>query len=144
MTPIALACAGIALAAVLVNFVFVMTRISNMPDRVPVHFNIMGRPDRWAGKNFSWMYPIASFLLLAAIASIISNILRRPGSIDSMAMDVELTSMIGAFVSLMMLAITLLMVAVARKKRQGLGRGFIPAVLVGVLLIILRHHDQVH
>lgn len=41
----------IPISIIAVNVILILARYDSIPDRIPVHFNIMGQPDRWENKS---------------------------------------------------------------------------------------------
>lgn len=133
MTPVTVASVAIAAAVVLFNVVFVVMRLPSLPDRMPVHFGIRGKPDRWAGRNFVWFYPAMSVVIAAFMTLPLWIMHRKPHAVDA-----EMIAMLSAYIAVINLVLTSESIAIAQKRREGLGWWFIPVMLVGMLLILLR------
>lgn len=43
---------------------FSFKNYKNLPDKIPIHFNIVGEPDRFSNKKFFYFLPIIATLLL--------------------------------------------------------------------------------
>jgi uncharacterized membrane protein len=130
-TPQAWACAAIAAAAALVNFVVVAMRWSDLPDEIPHHFGLSGRPDRWGPKALIWFFALMPVLVLALLAGTIIASAR-----DGLVHEARQMSILAAFLSALMLFLTIRTIMVAEKRAEGLGRMFVPMMLVGIAIII--------
>ena len=53
----------ISLIAVIVSFTLVNRAYSELPDRIPIHFGITGRPDSWGSKRWTWIVPVLSAIM---------------------------------------------------------------------------------
>jgi uncharacterized membrane protein len=135
-TPLALACAAIAAAGVLVNFIFVALRFSDLPDRVPRHYGFTGRPDAWSGKGIIWVYPSIALVMLVAMTCVLITTSHklRP---EELSADIRRMSALCAFLSLVTLGLTMRTVAVAGKRAEGLGRLFLPFFMVGLVALMV-------
>ena len=51
----------LSLLGLAANFGTLLMHWSMLPDKVPVHFNIMGTPDRWGGKSTLILMPVIAF-----------------------------------------------------------------------------------
>jgi uncharacterized membrane protein len=140
LTPVELACIAIAVAAVLTNFVMVAMRWSDLPEKVPRHYGLTGRPDHWSPKGVIWIYPGISLVMMVAMAG---SLMAGADKLDSEALRAQFAlnlrpmSIMAAYLSVLMLALTMRTVAVAEKRAAGLGRLFIPAILASVAIIVV-------
>lgn len=67
----------IPLALLAISLALVFSNYSALPDMIPSHFNIMGVPDAWEGKNSILMLPAVSafiYILFTAINVLIAVI----------------------------------------------------------------------
>jgi len=56
---------------ILATFLYGLARHSALPDVVPVHWGVAGKPDGWAGKAFLlWFAPVVQTFLLVLIAGL--------------------------------------------------------------------------
>ncbi len=51
---------GIALAGLIASLWWLKSQIGNIPERIPVHFGINGKPDRWGGRWVLVCYVVLS------------------------------------------------------------------------------------
>ena len=138
MTPVAIGCTAMALAALVSNFVMVGMRWATLPDQVPRHFGLSGRPDAWGGKRIIWTYPVMSL----AMFLVVGGVYVMETLVGNMALspkDAEIVAVIAAYLAVVMLIITLRTFAVAEKPADGLGRMFVPVLMLGVIVIVLRY-----
>jgi uncharacterized membrane protein len=133
--PIALACTAIAVAGVFVNFILVAIRFADLPDQVPRHYGITGRPDAWSSKRVIWVYPAIPLLMLIALTGIT---LTSAGKYthDELRASLRNLSLMAAFLSVLSLALTVRTFAVAEKRAEGLGRMFFPIFLAGLVAVM--------
>ena len=43
---------------------------NTLPDEIPAHFGITGRPDRWGGKWQAWILPVVSLVIYGAMSAV--------------------------------------------------------------------------
>ena len=134
-TPLAMASAAIAVSAVFVNFVIVAMRMPHLPDKVPCHFGISGKPDAWSGKWVVWVLPGLSLLFVLVIGGALA--LENMGRAESARRDTEMMSGMTACVAMMSLIITFRTFSVAEKRAQGLGWWAAPVFLMAMILAAL-------
>jgi len=120
-----------------------------MPDKVPMHFDISGNVDRWGSKYEMLIFPV--FLILNAIitAVILNNFEKKaladPGSKESAGFksNAKVIGITGAVTSAVLVAIQGFMTykvcsgALPGEEGKTVNTGIIPALLIGVLLIVL-------
>ena len=139
-TPLVLACVTIAVAAVLTNFVMVAMRWSDLPERVPRHYGLTGKPNHWSPKGVIWVYPAISLAMLVAMAG---SLMTGATELDNEALRAQFEqnlrpmSIMAAYLAVLMLVLTIRTFAVAEKRAEGLGRLFIPAMLASVVIVIV-------
>ncbi|QHQ59811.1 DUF1648 domain-containing protein [Anaerocolumna sedimenticola] len=49
-------------------FLYLILNWSNIPDKIPGHYNALGTVDRWGDKNEIWLCPIISVLFYIALS----------------------------------------------------------------------------
>ncbi|MGJ7910007.1 DUF1648 domain-containing protein [Neobacillus sp. LXY-1] len=50
------------------QFIYLFYLYKSLPEKVPVHFNAMGKADGWGGKGFIWTIPIIESLLFITLS----------------------------------------------------------------------------
>ena len=58
---------GVAVVASVAGFVLAASGWSELPDRIPLHFDGAGTPDRWGGKVAIWWLPSIGLALVAGL-----------------------------------------------------------------------------
>lgn len=138
ITPFSLACLAIAVAAVIANFVLLATRYSGLPDQVPVHYGLFGRPDRWGHKSIMWLLALLPLVMLLLMAMPMANMVTRTkgkSDIGEVRSTFRLLATMIAYISVGACVITARMLAVAEKETDGLGRMVGPLFLGGLIII---------
>jgi uncharacterized membrane protein len=57
----------IGLALLVLIWVLTITLFSKLPDQVPIHYNVLGKPDRLADKKFSFLIPLIGTVLYVGL-----------------------------------------------------------------------------
>jgi uncharacterized membrane protein len=123
----------VALLAALVPLMIVLRCWPTLPDQVPAHFGITGRPDRWGGRWNVWVLPILSiaiYVLLSGVGGTWNWLTGHPVSWDGGRAIVILIKPMNGIV---MGYITWGIVRVARREAEKLN----PWILIGVLALTL-------
>lgn len=98
----------------------------NLPHRIPIHFNLLGRPDGWGGRWMIWFLPFLSLVLSAlwlfAFAGLRGARVTTAGRLPS---SLLLLAIVGSF-----LYINQKIVDCAVGESSGLGWGFLPLFLL--------------
>jgi len=86
-------CNAICIFAILYSVNNIIKNWKSFPDRVPIHFNIMGKPDNYGSKYFMLLYPVMSFALfiMYILATTKTNI---PPTKDTLIYKIETEYMI--------------------------------------------------
>lgn len=48
--------------------VYISSIFGELPDRVPVHFNLLGNVDSWGHKGFIWIVPLIGFMVWGVLS----------------------------------------------------------------------------
>jgi len=137
-TPLALVSAVIAVSAMLVNFVIVAVRMPRLPDEVPSHYGLTGKPDAWMGKAIIWIFPGMSFMCLLLLGGTLTGMIMELG--ESASRETEMACGMTAFITVMTLVITIRAFAVAEKCADGLGWWMTPVFAIGTILTPLCYY----
>lgn len=85
------------LLLVLLGPALVWTHYARLPDEIPVHFGLTGRPDRWGPRRMIWLVPAVS----AAMYLMFAVVQRLPGpSLTKLLMHLLQIETLGLFVSI--------------------------------------------
>jgi len=121
-----------ALAAVL-PLLIILRAWDTLPEEIPVHFGITGRPDRWGGRWQAWILPFMALGLYAVFSYITGTwdwiLGRQPALPRGMEPFLFMKPMMG----LMLGYATLGMVRVARKEAERLN----PWITFTLLALVL-------
>jgi hypothetical protein len=128
---------AIAAAALLGILFLVGTAWSSLPERVPVHFNFSGQPDRWGSKDTFGLLVLLALFSYGVLTAMRNKPqwLNVPFQVDKNAPEVrqimrEMTGVIKASILLMLLVVLSHSIAVAQGTAEGLGEGIIPMVIL--------------
>jgi hypothetical protein len=116
--------------------------LGQLPESVPRHFNAAGAPDRWGNKAGMWTLPILGLLLYGGL-SVLSRFARFynvPFPVDRTSPDVLglLRRFVIALKTGMLLTFAYISWAAIRTalgEANGLGRGFLPCILIGTMMV---------
>jgi uncharacterized membrane protein len=141
-------CCEIISAVVLIGTAAYLAAIwAKLPAQIPVHFNIMGQPNRWDSRNeiFVMMGVVIALYAGISILQRFPQIYNYPFGLTPQNIHrqyqlarqllVLIKIEIVCFLSLIQLG----MVNVARGQSQTLGRYLIPAMLVAILVTIVQY-----
>ncbi len=131
--------AAIGLASI---FVMLAWAWSELPDRVPQHFGVSGRPDAWGGKQILWLFPgvAAGLSLLLTITNRFPQTFNYPWPITEQNAAVQyvlartLLTALKAEIVALLAYLEWETIQVALGKSSGLGAGFTP-VFLGVIAL---------
>lgn len=110
---------------------------SQLPARVPVHFDLWGRPDRWGGKEFFVIFGGLAVFVYASLfvvqgkpqwVNIPFRVDRNDPEVRKLL--VEMISVLKASILLVLLGIVVGAVEVAMGNADGLGLWMLPVVLM--------------
>jgi uncharacterized membrane protein len=134
---------AVSLAALFATVGIVAAHWTELPARVPVHYGISGDPDEWGGKNEMLLLPLTSagLYILLTMASRYQRLINVPMEIDRDAPEVQrlllsMSIMLKMVVLLVFLYIVRASVNTALGRANGLGKPFLPIVLVAIFLPI--------
>jgi len=146
---------ALAFAALVAIIVIVATHWTELPARVPRHFGISGKPDRWGNKNGMLLLPLTAtgLYLLITLASRYQRLINAPIAIDRDAPEVQrlLQSMSITLKTVLLFVFVYVEwtnVNTALGRSAGLGKLFLPISLLAVVLPLgfyvqkLREHQK--
>ncbi|HPS61573.1 MAG TPA: DUF1648 domain-containing protein [Bacteroidales bacterium] len=142
MTPADWLLEGVALAGILVMAVVMVYHYPKLPAVIPSHFDGAGMPDDYSAKSSVWALPgitLFLYILLTLIMKIphqfnYSVKITKENAAIQYAMAMKLIRYLKAGLVWMFFYIAYTTVRVAEKKSTGLGAGFLPIVLVCMIL----------
>ena len=84
---------AVALAALLAMFAMLAVYLDMVPDRIPIHWDAAGAPDRWGSKDTLWIFPMFGAVVYLGLS--IAGFLRRKTELLSQLMSaVKVVTMI--------------------------------------------------
>lgn len=141
-------CEAVALLALAAILFTVISAWSDLPARIPMHFNAAGQPNGWGGKAGVLLLPGVSLFLYSVmtLASFDSRLVNIPMQLDRsdprvQALLRQLTIVLKAVILLTFFYLVRATVGTALHRTAGLGRWFLPACLgsvLGVIVIYMR------
>jgi uncharacterized membrane protein len=138
----------IVAAAVLISMVVYIAAIwTKLPAQVPVHFNIMGQPDRWDSRNGIFLILGIVFALCAGISVLqrFPHVYNYPFGLTPQnvrrqyQLARELLVVIKTVIVCSFAFIQWGIVSVARGRSQTLGLWCVPAMIVAILITIFQY-----
>lgn len=74
---------AVILALFIATSYIIAADYTNLPDRIPTHFDVSGNPDSWGSKNYLLLYPgfQALFLVISSVVYRYPNYMNIPGTI---------------------------------------------------------------
>jgi uncharacterized membrane protein len=137
---------AVALALLLGMFVMLGLSWSELPERMPSHYNAAGEVDRWGSKDVVWILPIvgaALYLMMTVVSSFAASgklRLNVPSGVDAASPEVqaEAIQLLTALKIFVMAAFAFITWKTTSSPGQGLGRAFLPMMLiVPAMLVVL-------
>lgn len=111
-----------AIVLVLAMTIIAVVRWKSLPDQLPSHYDMAGRPDRWwTGRRVVWTYPIVALALIVVVA----------------ASDGKRMAPFGLFFATALLYQMLRTLAIGDRRADRLPPWFIPVFTFGVIGLVL-------
>jgi hypothetical protein len=110
----------IAALAAIAPLLIILRAWDTLPEEIPVHFGITGRPDRWGGRWQAWILPVVALGVYALFSFITGTWDWILGRQPAFPRGMELLLFMKPMTGLMLGYITLGMVRVARKEAERL------------------------
>lgn len=128
----------------LISFVMPLVFWSDLPDRIPSHFDLAGQPDAWSGKNSIWFLPGVSlfiFILIRLSRWLTGKYPHKTNIKDYNPQQQAVVKIMLTWVNLEMVwmftVLTYLTIRVARGIQEGLGVWLLPVVLAVIFATII-------
>lgn len=127
----------LAVFGLILSFILPLVFWSGLPERIPSHFDLAGRPDAWSGRNSIWILPGVSLFIFLLI--LLSRWLtgKYPNKMNIKGYNpgqLHLVKLMLTYMNLEMVwmftVLTFLTIQVARGVREGLSVWLLPAVLL--------------
>lgn len=135
----------VSLASVLGTLVVVLTNWSDLPSRMPRHFDATGAADAWGPKGMVLVVPVVSILLYG----LFSWLERIPGKLNYpveitrknraplFELNTHMIATLKAVITVSLFFITLRTIQTAEGSAQGLGAWFLPTFLTAAFAPIV-------
>jgi hypothetical protein len=123
----------IAALAAIVPLLIVLRAWDTLPEEIPVHFGITGRPDRWGGRWQAWILPVVALGVYALFSFITGTWDWVLGRQPAFPRGMELMLFMKPMTGLMLGYVSLGMVRVARKEAERLN----PWITYGLVALLI-------
>jgi|SRR5208283_616182 len=123
----------IALIAALLPLLIILRAWDTLPDEIPAHFGITGRPDRWGGRWQAWILPVLALGCYGAFSFITGTWQWVMGRQPALPRGMELLLYMKPMIGLMLGYVSQGTVRVARKEAEGLN----PWVMYGLVALLI-------
>ncbi|MGO9240121.1 MAG: DUF1648 domain-containing protein [Bryobacteraceae bacterium] len=123
----------IAVIAAVLPLLIILRAWDTLPDQIPAHFGITGRPDRWGGRWQAWILPVVALICYGIFSFITGTWQWVMGRQPALPRGMELLLYMKPMIGLMLGYISLATVRVARKEAEGLNLW----VMYGLLALLL-------
>src|ERR1039458_410025 len=124
---------SIAALAAIVPLLIVLRAWDTLPEEIPVHFGITGRPDRWGGRWQAWILPVIALGMYALFSFITGTWDWILGRQPTFPRGMELMLFMKPMTGLMLGYVSLGMVRVARKEAERLN----PWITYGLVALLI-------
>ena len=122
---------SLAAIAFALTFVMLARRYGDLPEEIPVHFGITGKPDAWGGRILIWPLPISMLMMVGFVLAL--------ATVDppDEPQEIEVPSAMALYVGIVTLTITWRMIAVAMGRAKTLGWYTFAVIFVPILLLVI-------
>ena len=123
----------IALIAAVLPFLIILRAWDTLPEEVPTHFGVTGRPDRWGPRWQAWILPVVSIVVygvMSVTTGIWSWVLGRESELPH---GLEMFVIMKPMACVLMAYISHVTVRVARKEIERLN----PWIMFGLVTIMV-------
>lgn len=146
-TPVELVLDAAGFLALLLSLFLVIRAWGELPERIPHHFDILGKPDAWGGRWTLLLFPgmsLVLFVFLGAIRHIPERFnylwpITEQNAARQYRIAISLITVLRVEVVVMFLYLTWCVIESARNKDLGIGPAFLP-ILIGGLLVTIGGH----
>ncbi len=123
----------IAVIAAVLPLLIILRAWDTLPDQVPAHFGITGKPDRWGGRWQAWILPFFALAFYGIFSFITGTWGWLLGRQPELPHGMELMIVMKPLICVLLSYITLATVRVARKEAEGLNLW----IMFGLLALLL-------
>jgi uncharacterized membrane protein len=118
---------------------------SELPPRIPIHFNWQGRPDWWVGKVWVWMLPCVGVILYNMLGRINFTDSKETGrKAAELRLIQRMMRWVRLFVMASFLYLTWGIIQTARGRWEGLGTYFVPLFLLALFSLLAFYARRIH
>ena len=117
----------------LLPLLIILRAWDTLPDEIPTHFGITGRPDRWGGRWQAWIVPFLALGFYLTFSFVTGTWDWVQGRQPALPRGMELMLFMKPMIGLMLAYATLTMVRVARKEAEGLN----PWIMYGMVALLV-------
>ena len=110
----------IALLAAILPLLIILRAWDTLPEVIPTHFGVTGRPNRWGGRWQAWILPFLALGLYAMLSFMTGTWEWALGRQPELPRGMELPVLMKPIMDLMMAYLSRATVRVARKEAEGL------------------------
>jgi uncharacterized membrane protein len=125
---------------------------SALPDRIPHHFDLAGRPDAWGGKWILLLLPAMSLILYTAL----TGVGRYPhrfnyvwpitpqNAAGQYRIAISMLAMLKVLIAILFAYVTWMTIRTATGESAGIGRMFLPLFLGAIFVTVFAHLVAAH
>lgn len=147
-TPLQQGLNSLALVALIGVVIIFLLKWPGLPDRIPHHFDIQGKPDAYGSKYLLMMFPLMSIVLYLFF----SFLNKRPHTFNfpvpiteenaerQYTLAMNLNSAISAIIILIFFYLTWRTTTIVEDKASGLGGFFMPLLLAMIFVPIILYY----
>lgn len=137
----------IAIGAIAATIGLIAFHWSRLPERIPHHFDLAGKPDAWGGRWLLVILPVISILLCISLTAV-SRIPHRfnylwaitPENAESQyRIALSMLAILKVIIAIMFAYMTWITIRVSQESAPGLGLLFMPVFGGGILINIVVH-----
>lgn len=138
---------ALGVVAILVTFGLILLNWNQLPEKIPHHFDISGKPDGWGHKAVLWPLPGIAVVLFVLL-SVFSRLPHRFNYLVTITAEnasrqyrlaQSMLSWLKLEIVLLVLILTWLMIRVALGQSQGLGALTVPFFLLAIFVTVMIH-----
>lgn len=113
------------------TFMKVARNYGDLPEEIPIHFGITGKPDNWGGRILIWLLPVTMVLMAGFMLALVPGMGRDQPEFQWFPAAMAL------YIGVISLAITGRMIEVAMGRAKTLGWQTFTIIFVPILLLVI-------